>query len=58
MTTQVNQGFRLPIKRLTLSATSASALSSVPSSVHGGLVDLNWHHTMEEEFAAFITNNT
>jgi hypothetical protein len=29
----------------------------VPSSVHAALIDLNWRHTIEEEFAALITNN-
>jgi hypothetical protein len=28
------------------------------SSVRTALVDLNWRHTMEEEFACLITNNT
>jgi hypothetical protein len=51
-------GFRLLADILTLSTTSASTLSSVPSSVHTALVDLNWHHAMEEEFVALITNNT
>jgi hypothetical protein len=58
MTTWAKQGFRLPTNRLTLSATSTSSLSSVPSSVHAALIDLNWHRAMEEEFAALIANNT
>jgi hypothetical protein len=48
----------LPIDRLTLLANLASTLSSVPSSVCAALVDPNWCHTMEEEFAALIANNT
>jgi hypothetical protein len=52
MTTRVKWGFRLPTDRLTLSVTSASTLSLVPSSVRAALVDPNWRHTMEEEFAA------
>jgi hypothetical protein len=58
MTTWVKRGFRLPVDRLTLSATSASNLSLVPSSIHTVLIDPNWRHTMEEEFAALIANNT
>jgi hypothetical protein len=50
--------FQLPINRLTLLATSVSTLSLVPSSVHVSLIDLNWHHAMEEESAALIANNT
>jgi hypothetical protein len=33
-------------------------VSPVPSSVHAALVNLNWHYAMEEEFTAFIANNT
>jgi hypothetical protein len=58
MTTRSKRGFRLPVDRLTLSATSASTLSPVPSSVCAALVDPNWCRAMEEEFAALITNNT
>jgi hypothetical protein len=57
MTTRTKQGFRLPADKLTLSATSASALSPVPSSVRVALIDLNWRRAMEEEFATLITNN-
>jgi branched-subunit amino acid transport protein len=57
MTTWAKRGFRLPVDRLTLSATLVSTLSPVPSSVCAALVDPNWHHTMEEEFAALIANN-
>jgi hypothetical protein len=58
MTTRAKWGFWLPTDRLTLLATLASTLSLVPSSVRAALVDSNWHCVMEEEFAAFITNNT
>jgi hypothetical protein len=58
MTTRAKRGFRLPADRLTLSATSALTLSPVPSSVCATLVDPNWRRSMEEEFAALITNNT
>jgi hypothetical protein len=58
MTTWAKRGFRLPIDRLTLSATSASTLLPVPSSVRAALIDPNWCHTMEEEFASLIANNT
>jgi hypothetical protein len=47
---------------LTLSTTSAPILLPVPSSVRTSIcathLDPNWHCTMEEEFAALITNNT
>jgi hypothetical protein len=56
MTTWTKWGFWLPADRLTLSATSASALSPVPSSIRVALIDLNWCCTMEEEFATLITN--
>jgi hypothetical protein len=58
MTTLAKRGFRLLPDRLTLSATTASTLSPVPSSVCAALVDPNWCRAMEEEFAALITNNT
>jgi hypothetical protein len=58
MTTWAKRGFRLSADRLTLSATSTSTLSSVPSSVCTTLIDPNWRCVMEEEFAALITNNT
>jgi hypothetical protein len=48
----------LPTDILTLSATSASILSLVPSSVYATLIDPNWRHAIEEEFAALIANNT
>jgi hypothetical protein len=46
------------VQRLTLSATSVSTLSPVPSSVRAALVDPNWRRAMEEEFDALIANNT
>jgi hypothetical protein len=58
MTTRAKRGFRLPTDRLTLSATSASTLSQVPSSVRAALVNPNWHRGMEEEFVALIVSNT
>jgi hypothetical protein len=48
----------LPADKLTLSATSASTASPVPSSVRATLIDPKWHRAMEEGFAALITNNT
>jgi hypothetical protein len=44
--------------RLTLSATSASTLLSMPSSVCTALINPNWLYAMEEEIAALIANNT
>jgi hypothetical protein len=58
MTTWVKQGFWLLADRLTLSATSASTLLSMPSSVCTALVNPNWLYAMEEEIAALIANNT
>jgi hypothetical protein len=54
----VKRGFRLPADKLTLSATSASAMSLVPTFVSDALSDLNWCHAIEEEFVALIANNT
>jgi hypothetical protein len=58
MTMRAKRGFQLSADRLTLSATSTSTLSLVPSSVRAALADLNWHRTMEDEFVALIANNT
>jgi hypothetical protein len=58
MTMWTKRGFRLLANRLTMLATLASTLSPVPSSIHAAHVDPNWHHAMEEEFAALIANNT
>jgi uncharacterized membrane protein len=57
MTTWEKWGFQLSTDRLTLSATLASTLSPVPSSVHTALVDPNWCRAMKEEFVALIANN-
>jgi hypothetical protein len=58
MTTWVKRGFRLPTDKLTLSATSSSLLSLMPTSVHIALADPSWHRTLEEEDDALITSNT
>jgi hypothetical protein len=58
MTMRAKRGFQFLGNRLTLSATSVSTLSSVPSFIYTVLVDPNWHRTMEEEFVALIANNT
>jgi hypothetical protein len=58
MTTWGKRGFQLPADRLTLSVTSASTLSPMPSSACVALVDPNWCRNMEEEFVALIANNT
>jgi hypothetical protein len=58
MTMRAKRGFQLQADKLTLSATSASTLSPVPSSIRAALVNPNWHRAMEEEFAALIANNT
>jgi hypothetical protein len=58
MTTRVKLGFRLPADRLTLSTTSSLHLSLVPTSIHATLIDMSWHRAMEEEYDAFIANNT
>jgi hypothetical protein len=56
--TRLKRGFRLLADILTLSATSASTVLPVPSSVRAALIDLNWRRGMEEEFASLIANNT
>jgi hypothetical protein len=58
MTTQVKWGFWLMADRLTLSATSSSPLSLVPTFVHVARANLSWCRAMEEEYDALITNNT
>jgi hypothetical protein len=58
MTTWAKRSFRLLADKLTLSATLASTLSPVPSSIRATLVDPNWRRAMEGEFAALIANNT
>jgi hypothetical protein len=54
----VKRGFWLPADKLTVSATSVLALSLVASSMRTTLIDSNWIHAVEEEFASLITNNT
>jgi hypothetical protein len=58
MTMRAKRSFRLLADKLTLSATLASTLSPVPSSIRATLVDPNWRRAMEGEFAALIANNT
>jgi hypothetical protein len=58
MTTRVKRGFRLPADKLTLSTTSSSSLSPMPTSVHAALANPLWCHVMEEEYDALITSNT
>jgi hypothetical protein len=58
MTMRVKRDFRLPADRLTLSATTTSTLSPLPSSVRVALIDPNWCRVMKEEFVALIANNT
>jgi hypothetical protein len=54
----VKRGFRLPANKLTLSATSSSPLSPVPTSVRATLIDPSRRRAMKEEYDALITNNT
>jgi hypothetical protein len=49
ITTRAKRGFWLPADRLTLSATSASTLSPVSSSVRVALIDPNWRRAMEDK---------
>jgi hypothetical protein len=58
MTTRAKRSFRLPADKLTLSATSSSSLSPVPTYVRAALADPSWRRAMEEEYAILITNNT
>jgi hypothetical protein len=58
MTMPVKWGFRLLTNKLTLSSTSSSLLSLVPTSIHATLADPSWRHAMEEEYDALITKNT
>jgi hypothetical protein len=58
MTMWAKRGFWLPIDKLTMSATSSSLLSPVPTSIHAAFTDPSWHRDMEEEYNALITNNT
>jgi hypothetical protein len=58
MITRVKHGFRIPADKLSLSATSSSTLSPVPTSVRTALTDPSWHRAMEEEYDALVANNT
>jgi hypothetical protein len=58
MTTRAKRGLRLPADKLTLSATSSSSLSPVPTSIRVALADPSWRRAIEEEYDALITNNT
>jgi hypothetical protein len=58
MTTRAKRGFRIPADKLSLSATSSSTLSLVPTSVRAALTDPSWRRAMEEEYDALIANNT
>jgi hypothetical protein len=58
MTMRAKQGFQMLADKLTLSATSWSSLSPVPTSIRTALTDLSWCRAMEEEYAALITNST
>jgi hypothetical protein len=58
MTTRAKRTFRMPTDKLTLSATSSSPLSPMPTSIRVVLIDLSWHRAMEDEYDALIFNNT
>jgi hypothetical protein len=58
MTMRVKRGFRIPVDKLSLSATSSLTLSPVPTSVRAALTDPSWRRAMEEEYDALIANNT
>jgi hypothetical protein len=58
MTMRAKRDFQLSADKLTLSATSLSPLSLVPTSVRTTLADPSWHRAMEEEYDVLITNNT
>jgi hypothetical protein len=49
MTRRAKRGFWLPTDKLTLSATSSSPFSPVPTSVHAALTDPSRRRAMEEE---------
>jgi hypothetical protein len=49
MTRRAKRGFWLLIDKLTLSATSSSPFSLVPTSVHAALTDPSRRRAMEEE---------
>jgi hypothetical protein len=58
MTTRTKRGFRLLANKLTLLATSSLPLSLVSTSVRVAPANPSWHHALEEEYDAYITNNT
>jgi hypothetical protein len=58
MTTWAKRGFWIPADKLSLSATSSSTLSPVPTSIRAALTDPSWRRAMEEEYDALIANNT
>jgi hypothetical protein len=58
MIMRVKWGVRLSADKLTLSSTSASIVSPVPSFIRTTLVDPNSRGAMEKDFAALIANNT
>jgi hypothetical protein len=58
MTTRAKRGFWLPADKLTLSTTSSSLLSPVPTSICGTLADPSSRCAMKEEYDTLITNNT
>lgn len=55
MCTRGKSGFRLPVQRLNLQATT---LSPIPKSYHSALADPNWRDAMIEEFTALQANHT
>jgi len=55
MATRGKRGFRLPVQRLNLQATS---LSPIPKTYRGALADPNWRAAMIEEFTALQQNHT
>jgi hypothetical protein len=57
MTTWVKREFWLPADKITLSSTSSSPLSPVPTSVRTTLADPSWRCVIEEEYDVLITNN-
>jgi hypothetical protein len=54
----VKWGFWLLADKLTLSATSSSPLSPVPTFICVALTDPSWCRAVEEEYDALITNTT
>jgi hypothetical protein len=48
----------MPMDRLVLTASASLPLSPEPSSTYSALTNPIWHHSMEEEYAILVTNNT